>query len=70
LLQVNALLNTVGIEDSNGSVVITKIFVRPDGDVLIVLVAGVIVRSAGKGISSIGSAWLIFQEDVVLFLLQ
>jgi hypothetical protein len=64
------LLNTVGVEDLNSSVVIAKIFIRPNCDILIVLVTSIVVGSAGKGISSIGSARLIFQEDVVLFLLQ
>jgi hypothetical protein len=70
LLQVNTLLNAVSVEDLNGGVVITEIFVRLDSDVLVVLVTSVIVGSAGKGVSSIGSAWLIFQEDVVLFLFR
>jgi short subunit fatty acids transporter len=66
LLQVNTLLNTISVEDSNGGVVITKIFIRPNCDVVVVLVASVIVGSVGKGVSSIGGAWLVFQEDVVL----
>jgi hypothetical protein len=64
------LLNTVGVKDLNGGVVTTEIFIGPNCDVLIVLVTSIIVGSAGKGISSIGSARLIFQEDVVLFSLR
>jgi hypothetical protein len=67
LFQVDALFDTVCIKDSNGGVMVTKIFIGPDCDVFVVLVASIIVGSAGKGVSSIGSTQLVFQEDVVLF---
>jgi hypothetical protein len=70
LFQVNTLLNTVSVKDSNSGVVITKIFIRPNCNVFIVLVTSIVVRLAGEGVSSIGGTWLIFQEDVVLFLFQ
>jgi hypothetical protein len=64
------LFNTVGVEDSNGGVVSAEIFVRPNCDIFVVLVASIIVGAAGEGVSSIGSAQLVFEEDVVLLSLQ
>jgi hypothetical protein len=61
LLQVNVLFNTVSIEDSDGGVMVAKIFVRPDCDVFVVLITGIIVRSPGKGISVIGGTRFVFQ---------
>jgi hypothetical protein len=61
------LFETVRIKDSNGSVMIAEIFVRPDCDVFVVLVASIIVGSSGKGISTIGSTGFVFQKDVILF---
>jgi hypothetical protein len=50
-------------------VVIAKIFVRPDCDILVVLVTGIIIGLVGKGVSTIGCTGFVLQENVVLFLL-
>jgi hypothetical protein len=63
------LLDAVSIKNLDSGVMITKIFIRPNCDVLIVLVTSIVVVLAGKGVSSVGGARLIFQENVVLFLL-
>src|SRR5712691_118792 len=46
---------------------VAKVFIRPDGDVFIVRVAVVEVRSSRERICSICCARLVLQEDVVLF---
>jgi hypothetical protein len=67
LLQVDALLNTVSVKDSNGGVVIAEIFVRPNCDIFVILITGIIIGVAREGISSISGTRFILQKDIVLF---
>jgi hypothetical protein len=70
LFQVNSLFYAISVKDSNCGVVTAEIFIGPNCDILVVLVTSIVVRAAGKGVSSISSARLIFQEDIVLFSLR
>jgi hypothetical protein len=49
---------------------IAEVCIGPDCDVFIVLVTGIIVGSAGEGVSTVSSPRFVFQEDVILFPLR
>jgi hypothetical protein len=48
-------------------VVVTEVFVREDGYVLIIWISFYfVVRSAGEGICSVHHSWFIFELNIVL----
>ena len=61
------IFNGVPIYNCYTHVVFTKIFVRKDSNVFVVWVSFYfIIRLLGESIRTVGSAWFIFQEQVVL----
>ena len=55
------IFNGVPVHDSYACVVFAEIFVREDGNILIVWVSfNLIVRSSRESICAIGSAWFVF----------
>jgi hypothetical protein len=57
---MNAQFDTISVENLNDSVLITKVFIRPDRNIFIVLVTSIIVGSIREGVSMISSPRFVF----------